>query len=67
MKLNIINERGTDGHLVARCPSLKGCWSQGRTEAEAVTNMKEAIRLYLDDGARKFKPTTKQKVFNLSI
>ncbi|MEW6218531.1 MAG: type II toxin-antitoxin system HicB family antitoxin [Thermodesulfobacteriota bacterium] len=28
-------------------PGLPGCWSQGATEAEAIENIKEAIREYL--------------------
>ena len=67
MNLKVVVERGTDGHHVAHCPSLKGCWSQGRTQAEAVVNLKEAILLYLDDGAKKFKPTSKQKVLSLAV
>ena len=67
MKLKVVVERGTDGHHVAYCPSLKGCWSQGRTQAQAMANLKEAILLYLDDGAKKFKPTSKQKVLSLAV
>jgi predicted RNase H-like HicB family nuclease len=34
---------------VAVCvPSLPGCWSQGANEAEALANIAEAIREYLD-------------------
>jgi predicted RNase H-like HicB family nuclease len=28
-------------------PGLPGCWSQGATEAEAIENVKDAIREYL--------------------
>ena len=30
------------------CPALPGCWSQGETEQEALDNIREAIREYLD-------------------
>ena len=30
------------------CPGLPGCWSQGETEEAALTNIEEAIRLYLE-------------------
>ena len=46
MRLKIVLENGEDGYIVASCPSLKGCWSQGKTEAEALQNIKEAIELY---------------------
>ena len=29
------------------CPGLPGCWSQGTTEAEALDNIRDAIREYL--------------------
>jgi predicted RNase H-like HicB family nuclease len=30
------------------CPGLPGCWSQGATEEEALENIKDAIREYLE-------------------
>ena len=30
------------------CPDLPGCHSQGNTREEALTNIKEAIRLWLE-------------------
>ena len=38
----------TDEGYSIHCPSLKGCWSQGKTEEEALENIKEAIQLYLE-------------------
>jgi predicted RNase H-like HicB family nuclease len=38
---------GEDGYWVAECHSLPGCLSQGRTKAEAVANVREAIQLYV--------------------
>jgi len=38
---------GEDGYWVAECPSLPGCVSQGRTKAEAVVNIKDAIEGYV--------------------
>ncbi|HPD17124.1 MAG TPA: type II toxin-antitoxin system HicB family antitoxin [Planctomycetota bacterium] len=38
---------GEDGYWVAECPSLPGCISQGKTKAEAVANIKEAIEGYV--------------------
>jgi Uncharacterized conserved protein len=29
--------------VVAECPAIPGCVSQGRTEAEALSNIREAI------------------------
>lgn len=30
------------------CPGLPGCWSQGATDSEALDNIRDAIREYLD-------------------
>lgn len=60
MKLTIISRSGEDGWIVMECPALPGCITQGRTEEEALSNVREAICLYLQpeenlhlpDGAR---------------
>ncbi len=39
---------GEDGYWVAECPSLPGCISQGETKEEAIVNIREAIRGYID-------------------
>lgn len=48
MTFQVILEPGEDGWIVAECPALPGCISQGRTEAEAVDNIREAIALWLE-------------------
>lgn len=35
-----------EGYAVS-CPGLPGCWSEGRTEEEALANIREAIAEYL--------------------
>ena len=47
MTLKVLIEKGEDGYFVAHCPSLKSCWSQGKTKEEALKNIQEAIELYL--------------------
>jgi predicted RNase H-like HicB family nuclease len=37
--------RTSEGYSVS-CPALPGCWSEGDTEAEALANIREAIREY---------------------
>jgi Uncharacterized conserved protein len=46
-------EQGEDGYIVVECPSLPGCVSQGKTEEEALANIKEAIELWLEVEAEK--------------
>lgn len=38
---------GEDGYWVAECPSLPGCISQGKSKAEAIVNIREAIKGYI--------------------
>lgn len=39
--------KGEDGQWVAECLSLPGCVSQGQTREEAVSQIRETIRLYV--------------------
>lgn len=43
MKLPILLETDETGMIVAECPAIPGCISQGRTEAEALANIREAV------------------------
>ncbi len=36
------------GGYVVSCPALPGCHSQGETQEEALANIREAIRAYLE-------------------
>jgi len=47
MKYRVLVEPDEDGVYVAEVPALPGCISQGRTRAEALENVKEAIAAYL--------------------
>jgi predicted RNase H-like HicB family nuclease len=46
MKYKIALHRTEEGYAVS-VPGLPGCWSQGETEAEALANIRDAIRDYL--------------------
>ena len=46
MKYRADLEKTDEGYAVW-CPGLPGCWSQGTTEEEALTNIKDAIETYL--------------------
>jgi len=47
MTFHVTLERAEDGWVVAECPALPGCVSQGKTEEEAIANVKEAIIAWL--------------------
>jgi predicted RNase H-like HicB family nuclease len=46
--LTVVVEKDEEGYFVASCPALKGCWSQGRTEEEALSNIHEAIEGWIE-------------------
>ncbi len=48
MRYRILIEQDEDGVFVAECPSLPGCISQGNTRKEAISNIRDTIRGYLD-------------------
>jgi predicted RNase H-like HicB family nuclease/predicted RNA binding protein YcfA (HicA-like mRNA interferase family) len=49
-EFTVILSPGEDGFIVAQCPELPGCISQGLDEADAMANIKEAIELCLESG-----------------
>ena len=50
MRYTVVLERESDGGFVVSVPALPGCVSQGDTRADALSNIREAIELYLEDG-----------------
>lgn len=47
MVFHVTLESAENGWIVAECPALPGCVSQGKTEQEALENIKEAISAWL--------------------
>ena len=58
MKLNVTLERDEKGMLVAECPTIPGCISQGKTEEEALCDIREAIQVCLEARAANGMPLT---------
>lgn len=56
MKYRVIIEKDEDGIYVVQASSLPGCISQGKTRAEAIENIKEAIELYIESLAAHDEP-----------
>ncbi|MEE9132107.1 MAG: type II toxin-antitoxin system HicB family antitoxin [Gemmatimonadota bacterium] len=48
MKLRVVLEPSSDGGYTALVPALPGCVSEGNTREEALENIEEAVRLYLE-------------------
>jgi antitoxin HicB len=60
-KFAITLEQDEDGYIVVSCPVLPGCHSQGRTDEEAIDNIKEAIRGYIASMRRHREPVPEIK------
>lgn len=56
MKFKVVLEKDEDGVIVATVPSLPGCISHGKTEAEALENIREAIDLHVSSLAQEGLP-----------
>lgn len=61
MKYKVALTRSDEGYSVS-CPGLPGCWSQGQTEEEALANIRDAIREYLEVRDELFKNTETREV-----
>lgn len=48
MKLQVVLEPSPEGGFTVFVPSLPGCISEGKSREEALTNIQEAIALYLE-------------------
>lgn len=49
LQFPVFVERGVDGWYIIQCPLLDGCFTQGKTLDEALTNIKEVIELCLEE------------------
>ncbi len=58
MKFTITITRDEDGMYIAECPSIPGCVSQGKTEAEAERNIQVAIKECLEIRSEQGMPLT---------
>ena len=54
LTLPIVIEADADGYFVS-CPALQGCYSQGDSYEEALANIKDAIRLHIENRAEEGK------------
>ena len=48
MKYRVLIEQDEDNNFIVECPSLPGCISQGKTREEALKNIEDAIKGYIE-------------------
>ena len=67
MKFKIVIEKGEDGYFIAHCPTLRSCWSQGKTKEDVLLNIQEAIELYLEPEVDEFSVNIDQEICELVL
>ena len=58
VKLIVTLQRDETGMIVAECPAIPGCISQGKTEEESLANIREAIHACIEARAANGMPLT---------
>ena len=49
LRVQVVIEQDEDGLYVAEVPALQGCYSQGKTFEEAITNIREVIDMCIEE------------------
>ena len=63
MKYTVILEREDDGGYHAFVPALPGCHTQGDTLEEAVENVREAMKAYVDSLTAAGEPPPEEDIY----
>ncbi len=58
---------GEDGYIVAECPALPGCVSQGKTKEEALQNIQEAVEGILEVRRTLENPIPSPEVVEINV
>lgn len=67
VKYLVTLEQDEDGFIVAECPSLPGCLSQGKTREEALANITDAIEGYLESLRKHGEPLPSTEVTEVEV
>ncbi len=64
-RFSVIVERDKEGYY-AFCPELQGCYTQGDTYEQAIANIKDAIKLHVEDRLANNEPISTAEVVSFS-
>ncbi len=67
MNYTVILEKESVGGYHAFCPALKGCHSEGETEAEALQNIREAMEIYIESLAAHNEAIPQEEIMIRSV
>lgn len=61
----IVVEKDKDGYF-AMCPDLQGCYTQGDTYEEVLANIRDAVRLHIEDRLASGEPVPEHEQVSLT-
>jgi predicted RNase H-like HicB family nuclease len=64
-RFSAVIEKDADGYY-AFCPELQGCYTQGETYEEVLENIKDAIRLHIEDRIQSGEEVVEPEIVNLT-
>ena len=64
-RLACVIEKDEDGYI-AYCPQLQGCYAQGDSYEEAVKNLRDAMKLHIEDRLAQKEPIPSADLINLT-
>jgi predicted RNase H-like HicB family nuclease len=64
-RFSVVIEKDADGYY-AFCPELQGCYTQGETYEEVLENIKDAIRLHVEDRIQSGEEVVEPEIVNLT-
>ena len=65
-ELPVVIEKDQAGYFFATAPDLQGCYTQGKSLEEALTNIREVIELHLADRMALGEQIPRRKIVSLS-
>ncbi len=67
MTFVVVLEEGEDGFIVAECPVLPGCVSQGKTREDALADIREAIQGVIEVRRKHSLPIPQETVVEVEL
>lgn len=64
-RFTVIVEKDQDGYF-AYCPQLQGCYTQGDTYEEVIENIRDAIRLHIEDRIESGEPIEQSEFLSVA-
>lgn len=64
-RFSVIIEKDKDGYF-ALCPELQGCYTQGDTYEEIIKNIREVIKLHIEDRRENKEDISCPEMINLT-